>query len=470
MKKIVLTKKPVILIVDDDRFTRESLYLEMKGHYSIFMAGCAEEALDFLSKHRVSVILLDIRLPRMDGITALKEIKRKYSETDVIMISAIKEHDMIIKAIKAGAYHYFTKDLDVEEMMLNINNALAKQSEIKEKLFYKSEIEQYINVGFIIGKSPKMKMVYEIVEKVSHLDANVLITGKSGTGKELLARIIHNKSHRREKPFVIVNMAALPESLVESILFGHEKGAFTGATRQHVGKFELADGGTLFLDEIGELKTDLQAKLLRVIQEGEVEMIGSQRAMKVDVRILAATNVDLQERMEKRQFREDLYFRLNVIPIHVPPLLDRMEDIPQLVDFFIEKYGKKFHKPTKKISNEALRILSCHPWPGNIRELENLMARIIAMIESETINPDDIPLDYHIESLLQHRQEGKNEDMLVKAVDAFERNCIMQALNKNKMSRKRAAASLGVPISTFKFKMGKLGITKLLHSEDHTEN
>ncbi len=460
----------MLLIVDDDKFTRESLCLDMKDHYSTFLASSSEEAFNFLSKHRVNVMLLDIKLPDIDGITALRKIRENYPETDVMMISSLKDPDTVITAIKAGAYHYFTKDLDSNEIILNINNALEKQHEIKEKLYYKSEIEQYIDVGFILGKSSQMKTVYEVIEKVSGVDANVLITGKSGTGKELVARLIHSKSQRKKMPFVTVNMASLPENLVESILFGHEKGSFTGATTQHMGKFELADGGTLFLDEIGEFKMDLQTKLLRATQEGEIEMVGGKRAIKVDVRLLAATNVDLLEKMANNQFREDLYYRLNVIPISLPKLQERMEDLPQLIDFFIGKYNKKFNKPTKRINKEALAILSHYPWPGNIRELENLIARIIAMTDSETINIDDIPMEYHIESLLQQKPKGKETDMLMKAVEAFERNCIMQALKKNKMSRKKAAASLCVPISTFKFKMNKLGINKLLNPDKDTEH
>lgn len=462
-------KKPVILIVDDDKYTRESLYHILKDRYSIFLTGSSEEAFDFLSLHRVNVTLLDIKLPNMDGITALKKIRKNYPETDVMMISAIKETDTVIQAIKAGAYHYFTKDLDINEIILNIDNAIEKQQEIKEKLFYKSEIKQYIDVGFILGKSHKMKTVYEVIDKISELDANVLITGKSGTGKELVARTIHLKSKRKDKPFVAINMASLPDNLVESILFGHEKGSFTGATQQHIGKFELADGGTLFLDEIGELKMDLQTKLLRVVQEGEIEMVGGKRASKVDVRLVSATNADLMQKMKNNQFREDLYYRLNVIPINLPTLKERIEDLPVLVEFFIDKYRKKFNKTTKKINDDSLALLSYYPWPGNIRELENLIARVVAMTDSETICTDDIPIEYHIEGLLQQKSKLKDKDMLVMAVETFERNCIIHALKKNKLSRKKAAASLGVPMSTFKFKMNKLGIQKLLDPENNSE-
>lgn len=466
---MALNKKPVVLIVDDDKYTRETLCLDFKSKYSVFLAGNAEEAFSILSRNRINVILLDIKLPNMDGLTALTEIRNKYPETEVIMISAIKETGTVIQAIKRGAYHYCTKDLDVNEIILNIDNALEKQREKKEKLCYKLEMKQYIDGGFILGKSSRMQAVYEVVEKVSDLDANVLITGKSGTGKELVARTIHNKSKRQDKPFVAVNMASLPENLVESILFGHEKGAFTGATRQHIGKFELADGGTLFLDEIGELKIDLQTKLLRVLQEGEIEMVGGERSVKVDVRLLAATNADLTERIKNNRFREDLYYRLNVIPINLPTLQERVEDLPVLVEFFIDKYREKFHKNTKKISEDSLALLSQYSWPGNIRELENLIARIIAMGDSETICAEDIPIEYQLGSLLQQKPQGNGKDMLVTAVESFERNCIMQALKKNNMSRKRAAASLGVPISTFKFKMNKLGIQRFLNCENIDE-
>ena len=458
-------KKSVFLIVDDDKYTRETLYLEMKNYYSVFQAHSAEDAFNFLSRHRVNVMLLDIKLPEMDGITALSKIKKTYPEVEVIMISVIKEAETVVKAIKEGAYNYFTKDIDVSEIILNINNALEKQSVIKEKFFYKSEIKKYTDTGFVVGKSHKMKAAFEVIEKIAELDANVVISGKSGTGKELVARTIHINSKRKEKPFVPINMASLPDGLVESILFGHEKGAFTGAIEQHIGKFEMADGGTLFLDEIGELKMDLQAKLLRVLQDGELEMVGSKRATKVNVRLVTATNADLQKKVAKGLFREDLYYRLNVIPIDLPTLQERIEDLPLLIECFIKKYGKKFNKLTKSISKEAVTVLSNYHWPGNIRELENLIARIIAMNNTEIISVEDIPIDYHIQSLLQQDPEDYEGDMLCAATDTFEKNCIMLALKKNQMSRKKTAASLGVPLSTFKAKLKKHGITKILDNK-----
>jgi DNA-binding NtrC family response regulator len=463
-------KRSVVLIVDDDRFTRETLYMELKEYYSFFQACSAEEAFNFLSRHRVNVILLDIKLPGMDGITALTKIRNMYPEIEVIMISAIKEAETVVNAIKKGAFTYITKDLDVQEIILNINNALEKQSVVKEKLFYKSEIEKYTDTGFVVGKSYKMRLVFEVIEKISELDANVIITGKSGTGKELVARIIHNTSLRKDKPFVPINMASMPDGLVESILFGHEKGAFTGAVDQHIGKFEVADGGTLFLDEIGELKMDLQAKLLRSIQEGEIQMVGSKRTSKVNIRLIAATNADLQRKVTEGLFREDLFYRLNVIPIPLPALKERIEDLPLLIECFIEKYRIKFNKPTKSIEKEAIEVLSQHYWPGNIRELENLIARIIAITDREIIGVEDIPIDYHMQSLLHHNPENKEGDMLSAAKEAFERNCLIMALKKNNMSRKKAAASLGIPLSTFKFKMKKLGITELLKREKGTKH
>lgn len=462
----MFSKKTVILIVDDDKCTRETLYLDMKNYYSIFQASSAEEAFDFLSKQKVNIMLLDINLPNMDGMTALARVKEIYPEVEVMMISATKDAETVVKAIKGGAYNYFTKDLDVPEIMLSIDNAVEKQGMEKEKYFYKSEIEKYVDVGFVVGKSPKMKAAFEVIEKISTLDANVIITGKSGTGKELVARTIHNKSDRRDKLFVPINMASLPDNLVESILFGHEKGAFTGAAEQHIGKFEMADGGTLFLDEIGELKMDLQAKLLRVIQDGEVEIVGSKRTTKVNVRLLAATNANLQGKIEQGLFREDLYYRLNVIPIDLPNLEERIEDLPLLIECFIRKYREKFHRPVKSMSEDAIAVLSKYNWPGNIRELENLIARIIAIIDTEIICAEHIPLEYHIESLLQqHNTDDKHGNMLTTATEAFEKNCILTALKKNKMSRTKTASSLGVPISTFHLKLKKYGIEKLFKKE-----
>lgn len=462
--------KAEVLIVDDDKFTRETLYRDLKNQYSSFMVDSAENAFDFLSKHRVNIVLLDINLGenKMDGITALRKMKSEYPECEVIMISATKKADIIIEAMQAGAYHYFTKDLDYSEIVLNINNALNKQEETKQKLFYKAEIDHYTEQGFLVGGSSKMRSVYRVIEQIAGLDINVLITGKSGTGKELAARIIHEKSNRRDHLFVPVNMASLPENLVESILFGHEKGAFTGASEEHIGKFEMANEGTIFLDEIGELKMDLQAKLNRVLQEGEIEVVGSRKSIKVDVRLVAASNVDFHERMGEGQFREDLFYRLNVIPINLPTLLERIEDIPLLAQFFIERYRKKFNKPTEEITKEALEVLSRYPWPGNIREFENLIARIIALSNSKNITVDDIPIEYHLKSLIKEKSTRKNNSMLVVAVEAFERNCIIQALKKNKMSRKKAAEGLGMPLSTFKFKLNRLGILKFLKDDKDT--
>ena len=309
----------------------------------------------------------------------------------------------------------------------------------------------------IIGTSEKMKDIYSVIKKVSKLQATVLITGESGTGKELLARMIYKECNDSDLPFVTVNLPSIPKELIESTLFGHEKGAFTSAHKQHIGKFELAHNGILFLDEVAELPYDLQAKLLRVLQEGEIERVGGSKVIKVDVRIIAATNNDLKEVVNQGNFREDLYYRLNVIPIHLPPLRERTDDISQLADFFIKKYNRKFAKDIQGFTDSAIKILVGCSWPGNIRELKNLIERLVAITEKEIISPEDIPLEYY-GSFLGNNDKSPQKELLKKACSTFEKNFILKILEQKKWNRKKTADILGIPISTLRYKMTQLNI------------
>ena len=311
---------------------------------------------------------------------------------------------------------------------------------------------------FITGPSTGLKDVLETVHKVAKLSATVLILGESGTGKELLARLLHRESANPEAPFIAVNVAAIPRELVESTLFGHEKGSFTGALQQRIGKFELANGGTLFLDEIGDLKSDLQAKLLRAIQEGEVERVGGSRPIRTQFRLIAATNVDLERAVKEGVFREDLYYRLNVIPVRLPPLRERIEDLPVLADFFIKRYSARFHKDVRGIAESTLAMLSHYCWPGNIRELENLIERLVAVVDHEYITDEDLPFEFHVVELDRAKSDTS---LLDRAMVTFERNFLVRALERNAWNVTQTARYLGVPLSTLKFKMERLEIREL---------
>jgi transcriptional regulator with PAS, ATPase and Fis domain len=312
---------------------------------------------------------------------------------------------------------------------------------------------------FVVGPSRQVREILDLVRKVARLSATVLILGESGTGKELLARMIHRESERADGPFMVANLAAIPGELMESNLFGHEKGSFTGAVRQQLGKFELADGGTLFLDEIGELKPDLQAKLLRAIQESEIERVGGGHPIRVDLRIVAATNVDLEKAVRDGRFREDLYYRINVIPMKVPPLRERAEDLPTLAAFFLGRYNTKFRKQVLGIEEPAMAALLAYPWPGNIRELENLMERLVAVSEGDWIRSEDLPYEYHLAKLTSPEQV--TEGLFDRACEMFERNFILKGLEQAHWNVSATARNLGMPLSTLKFKMDRLDIREI---------
>ena len=452
-------KRKTVLVVDDDEGTRETLTAILRRDFRVLRAPTGEAALALMDKEDVDVMLLDVRLPGISGFEVLKILKENYPLCEVIVISAIKELETAVTAMKYGAYHYVSKDFDYEAVKSLVVNAGERQDLNRQVMWLSAEVAEQTEREFVVGPSQTTREVLELVQKVARLSATVLILGESGTGKELLARRIHREAGDANAPFVAVNLAAIPKDLVESALFGHEKGAFTGAIRQQLGKFELAAAGTLFLDEIGDLRLELQAKLLRAIQECEIERVGGSRPIKTSFRLIAATNVDLERAVKDGTFREDLYYRLNVIPLRLPPLRERLEDIPDLARFFLRRYNVKFRKNIQGIADSTLKILGSHWWPGNIRELENLIERLVAISDKDWITDEDLPYELLV---AQVDAEGPStENRLDRAVSAFERNFLIRALEKSAWNVTATARVLGIPLSTLKFKMDKLDIREL---------
>ncbi len=454
-------KTKTILIVDDDEGMRDTIAAIFKRDYRILRATSGEAGLTTLNREHVDLVLLDVRLPGIGGFDVLRVIKENYSLVEVIIISAISEVETAVQAMKHGAYHYITKDFDYDTMRSLVRNALERQDLNRQVLTLSAQIADQADREFVVGPSKAGRDILDLVNRVARLSATVLILGESGTGKELLARLIHRESGNAEAPFIAVNLAAIPRELVESTLFGHERGAFTGAHKQQLGKFELATGGTLFLDEIGDLPMDLQAKLLRAIQEGEIERVGGQKPIKTDFRLIAATNIDLEKAVKEGRFREDLYYRVNVIPIRLPPLRERPDDLPELANFFLRRYSARFHKRVEGIADSTMRILANYWWPGNIRELENLIERLVAVGDKEWITDEDLPYEFHFAQLDQAEPGAGGESLFQEATNTFERNFILRALEKSGWNVTATARQLGIPLSTLKFKMDRLDIREL---------
>ena len=445
-----------VLVCDEDQSMRETLSAILKRDYRILTVSSGEAALVRLREDDVDLMLLDVRLPGISGFDVLRIVRENYHLVECIMISAINEVATAVQAMKHGAYHYITKDFDHDELRSLVRHACERQDLNRQVITLSAQVAEQADREFLIGPSRQIREIVELVHKVATLSATVLILGESGTGKELLARLLHRKSGKEEQPFIAVNLSAIPHELVESTLFGHERGAFTGAHKQQLGKFELATGGTLFLDEIGDLRFDLQAKLLRAIQEGEIERVGGAKPIKTEFRLVVATNVDLEKAVKDGRFREDLYYRINVIPIRMPPLRDRIEDLPELARLFVHRYRTKFRKPVRGVSASALKILSTYWWPGNIRELENLMERLVAVTDKEWITDEDLPLEYHFAKL--DSSARRTETLFQEACDTFERNFILRALEKADWNVTAAARYLGLPLSTLKHKMSRLDL------------
>ncbi|MCK4261501.1 sigma-54-dependent Fis family transcriptional regulator [bacterium] len=450
--------QPTILVVDDESSVRESFKILLGDDYRILTATNGEEAIRNVKEKHFNLVLLDVRMPGMDGIEALRRIKEMDERLDVIMVTAVKTVRTAVEAMKLGAYDYINKPFDVDEVVAIVRRVMQKQDLQKEVAYLRSEVERQSKFHNLIGSSPAMQPVFETISEMAKSDATVLITGETGTGKEQVARAIHFNSQRSDKPFIAVDCAALPETLIESELFGHEKGAFTGATMQRLGKFELANRGTLFLDEIGNLRLDMQAKILRALQEREIQRVGGIKTIKVDIRIISATNIDLMRGVKEQRFREDLYYRLNVVPLHVPPLRERREDIPILVKHFLERYNQEFNKSIKGVSEKAQRYLMSYNWPGNVRELQNVIERLTALGKEEIIPHDRLPLDILLvgeEAGLGIRSEGL---LLKEARDGFEREFILSALEKTGWNQIRTSRILGVHRNTLSLKMRELNL------------
>jgi two-component system response regulator PilR (NtrC family) len=457
-------EKKKILVVDDERSMREFLGIMLaKEGYSVTQCPDGETALKQMEEDIFDLAIMDIRMPKMDGIAVLERIKETAPETVVIMITAFASTDTAVQAMKKGAYDYITKPFKIDEIKLIIRNALEKKALENENVLLKRLVESKFSFDNIIGQSPKMVAMYELMEKVTPTKTNILITGESGTGKELVARAIHFNSPRKEKGFVTLNCGAIPENLLESELFGHMKGAFTGAMYNKRGLFEVADGGSIFLDEIGELPLSMQVKLLRVIQDKEFTRVGGTEQIKVDVRIISASNKDLEEAVREKKFREDLYYRLNVIQIKLPLLRERKEDIPLLAEHFIRKYTQELGKDVREISADAMKLLVNYDYPGNVRELQNIIERGIALEASNALTIENLN-SYMDEqrgvkriddALFEIPTEGIDLETVVGNV---EKDLLLKALQRAKGVKKKAAELLNINFRSMRYRLEKYGI------------
>lgn len=444
-KKRKNKKKANILVVDDEKSMRETMQMLLKERYTVHLAKSGKEAIQVVKNHQIDLVLLDIRLPEIDGIEVLKIIKGIDESIEIIMVTAVIMVGKAVEAIRHGAYDYITKPFDIESLQEQVAKVLEKRLLQIENLSLRSLIEKDYQFEKIVGKSKEIRAVFKIIDDVAKSNATILITGESGTGKELVARAIHNRSSRKNKLFIAVNCAAIPENLLESELFGHERGSFTGATERQIGKFEIADGGTLFLDEIGALPLPMQAKILRAIQQKEIERIGAGYTTVIDVRIISATNSDLRAATKKYKFREDLFYRLNVIPIHIPPLRERREDIRLLTNHFLHKYNREFGKKIKGFKKEAMELLEAYDWPGNIRELENLIERLAVLSKSAQLGTAHLPPEIKGELPCQ---PGSKTTNLHEALRKFEADFIRQVLKKASGKKSNAAKLLGIHRNT----------------------
>ena len=448
-----------ILIADDDKKTRDfvAAFLNYKG-YQVFQATDGQDALEKIELNDVSMVITDIMMPRVNGLEFIKKLKAMRPEIVTIAYSAFANSEMAANLLKAGAFFYLEKPFNLEDLETHVKRGLEHQALQSQSFRTKPVIKNRSLLNNIIGESPKMLSLFELIEKVASSDSTVLIQGESGTGKELVARAIHDLSQRRTKNFVPVNCAAIPDDLLESELFGHVKGSFTGAVATRIGRFEMADRGTLFLDEIGDMKPNLQVKLLRVLQNRELEPVGSTRSKKIDVRIIAATNQNLESLVNTKEFREDLYYRLSVIPIMMPPLRERKEDIPLLIKSFLQRFNSEKQRRVRDLDRQSTELLSNYEWPGNVRELENLMERLVILKGSGTITPADLPEKYRGVKLPARSEQVALPDSgfcLNSAVEEFENRLILQALERTGGNKKEAAILLNLKRTTLIEKLKK---------------
>jgi two-component system response regulator PilR (NtrC family) len=451
---------PKILVLDDDQNIRDMLVIMLtREGYDVQAYGDPYKAMQGLRKEPFDLIITDLKMPRMDGLEFLRRAKKIAPETVVILITAYASGETAVAAMKEGAFDYIEKDFRIEDLMKIIERALDARRECSEDALFRQEVTNAVSFGAMIGSSPEMVKIYAVINKIADTPVNVLILGESGTGKELVARAIHENSSRKDMPFMVINCGGIPESLLESELFGYMKGAFTGAHADKPGLFEVARGGTIFLDEIADLPPLLQVKLLRVTQEKTFRRVGGTEDIRVDVRIISATNKDLQQRVHEGRFREDLYYRLNVIPVHIPPLRERKDDIPILTRHFIEKYSRQFGKKIQNISAYALELLVDYPFPGNIRELENIIERSIALEASSIILPENLVLS---NGAPHYKAPGDPIDIppegihLNRELARVEKAYIDAALRKTSGSRKMAADLLNITLDSLHYRIDKL--------------
>lgn len=447
--------KPVILAVDDEADMLETYRSILSKKFNLLTAASGSAALEALKDNPVSLILLDMKMARMNGLEVLKQIKEQETEPEVIVITASREVATAVEAMKLGALDYITKPFDVKELLVIIEKALEKRALIKENLYLKEALKEANAYCDLIGKTAGMKKLFETIERVAPADSTILICGESGTGKELVARAIHIKSKRAHKPFITVNCAAIPENLLESELFGHERGAFTGALERKLGKFELADEGTLFLDEIGCMAAPMQAKLLRVLEDKIIERVGSEKGIPINVRIISATNIDFKKAIDEGSFRHDLYYRLNVIPIDLIPLRERKEDIPLFIQYFLDKFNKDLNKKVKGFSTGALQVLMDYDWPGNVRELQNLIERAVVLSTGRIVMEEELPFS----SVTKIGTVTQDAGLLKKSLLEHEKQLILKALAECGENRSAAAKLLGIPRSSLNSRIEALGLS-----------
>ncbi|GAB4366646.1 MAG: sigma-54 dependent transcriptional regulator [Calditrichia bacterium] len=443
-----------ILIVDDEPAIRESLSLILREEgYTTDTASNGVEALARVKENDFDLVITDLKMPRMGGLELFEKLKQIDSRVSVMIITAYATLESAIQALRLGAYDYIIKPLEFDDVILRIHRLMEHRSVLRENEYLRQEVHRKFDYSNIIGESQQMKEVFRLIEKVAGTKGNVLITGKSGTGKDLVARAIHYNSPRRNKPFVVINCGAIVDNLMESELFGHRKGSFTGAVRDKDGLFKVADEGTLFLDEVGEIPLHLQVKLLRAIETGEFIPVGDIKPITVDVRIIAATNRDLEQEVEKGNFREDLFYRLNVIEIKLPELSERKEDIPLLVNHFLEKYNRELGLQVKRVDEQAMQLLMNYEWKGGIRELENIIERALILSDNDTITIADLP-----PSLTKKEPLPDTPTKLKEAVASFERAHIHKILHSAQGNKEDAAKILGISLSSLYRKMDELEV------------
>jgi two-component system response regulator HydG len=441
-----------ILIVDDARSTLRALEVILKREgYTVLTAASGTEGLTYIEQHEVDLLLCDVKMPKMDGLTVLRQVKAE--DTGIVMMSGHADISTAVSAMKEGAFDYLVKPFGEDEVLRVVQKALAMRALVVENLLLKRQVRDQFARAHVIGSSPSWNRVYQMVQQVAPSQATVLLTGESGTGKELIAGLLHRLSPRTERPFIVLNAAAMPATLLEAELFGYEKGAFTGALQRKPGHFELADGGTLFLDEIGDMPFEVQAKLLRVLQDGTFKRLGGINTLRVNVRVVAATNKELSKEVASERFRQDLYYRLNVIAIHLPPLRERLQDIPLLAAHFLQKYARENHKEIVAIQQEAVEHLMGYDWPGNVRELENVIERAVVLAKGSTITQTDL----YLEEQQEKAPLNTNEYFVLPAKSTLaqiEREAIIQALRHTEGNREATARLLNIGPATLyrKFK------------------